>query len=150
MSSSAVRTNILGFLASNLGSETVVDLTGEFEDLRERLADLSIQPDSPWLGVEFIGGDEAPVSLAADNDNGLYRETGAISFHICTAARLGAGQELVTRAEALRNALRGRRIGNTVIESVTPINTGRGATLEFEAGYVSGSVLAAYYHDITP
>lgn len=149
MSSSAVRTQVKDFLEAN-SSEDVVDMTGHFEDLRQLLADSEVTPDSPWLGLEFIGDSEDPVSLSADNEKGLYREFGLIQLHICAIAKIGVGADIVSRGEILRNLFRGRRIGSIVVESVSPINTGPGATLEFEAGYVSGTVSVSYKHDFSP
>jgi hypothetical protein len=150
MSSPAVRTIVKNFLAAE-STEDVVDLTAEFEELRKLLADSNVMPDAPWLGLEFVGDDELPVSLAATNDKGLYRETGSIILHVCATARIGVGQTMLARAEVLRNLFRGRRIEGTVlIESVTPMNTGRGATLEFDGGYVSGTVTVSYHYDSTP
>jgi hypothetical protein len=148
MSSLAVRDLVKDFLDDN-SSEDYIDLTGHYEDLRALLNEEGIQPDAPWLGLDFIGNEEEPVSLSATNDQGLYREFGLIQLHVCAAARLGVGSELISRGEVLRNLFRGRRIGNIVVESVTPVNTGPGATLEFDAGYVSGTVSIAYYFDVT-
>lgn len=149
MSSLAVRTLTTQFLADN-SEESVVDLTGEFTELREMLAENNIQPDTSWLGLEFVGDGEEPVSLTADNTKGLYRETGLIQLHVCAVAMIGVGANLITRAEALRNLFRGRRIEGIVVETVSPMNTGQGSTLEFEAGYVSGTVSIAYHYDFTP
>jgi hypothetical protein len=123
-------------------------MTAQFEDLRQLLAENSIQPDAPWLGVQFIGSDEVPVSISATNDVGLYRETGAVQLHIVSEAKIGVGDSLLTRGETLRNLFRGRRIGDIVIESVSPMNTEAGATLEFEDGYMSGTCIVAYYRDL--
>ena len=149
MSSSAVRTLVRDFLEDE-SSETVVDLTGQFEELRVLLSESGVQPDSPWLGLEFIGDSEEPVSLSADNEKGLYREYGLIQLHICAVAKIGVGANLESRAEDLRNLFRGRRIEGIVVESVSPLNTGPGATLEFDAGYVSGTVSIGYHFDLTP
>lgn len=150
MSSTTVRTLVTAFLAAEAPSETVIDLSTQFGELREVLAEHNLQPDAPWLGLEFIGDDELPVSLAATNEIGLYRETGSIILHVCTEAKIGAGQSMLARAEALRNLFRGRRISSIVIESVTPVNFGPGATLEFEGGYVSGSITMSYHNDLSP
>lgn len=146
MSSAQVRSAIRGFLTSD-STEDVVDLTGHFEDLRQLLSDSNIQPDAPWLGLEFSTGGEEPVSLAADNEKGLYREYGIILLHICAVARVGVGSNLESRGEVLLNLFRGQRIGSVVVERVTPINTGHGATLEFDAGYVSGTMTIEYHSD---
>lgn len=149
MSSKPVRTALREFLEDNV-TEPVVDLTGHFQELRTLLEEAEVGDDAPWLGVEFISGPEEPVSLTANNEQGLYREYGLLQLHICEAARLGAGVSLEDRGELLLNLFRGRRIGGIVVESVTPINTGPGATLEFEGGYVSGTVTVTFHYDSTP
>jgi len=149
MSSLAVRQLVKDFLDAN-SAEIVVDITGEFGDLREVLAYYEVQPDAPWLGLEFSADEEFPVSLSATNDQGLYREVGIVQLHVCAIARLGAGQDIVSRAEVLRDLFRGERIGGIVVESVSPVNTGPGATMEFEAGYVSGTITIGYRYDLTP
>ncbi len=147
MSSEYVRTTVKTFLGDN-SNETVVDLTSLFQEIKELISDLEIQPDAAWLGLEFIGGDEIPVGLAATNDQGKYRETGAIHLHVVEPARLGVGDIMISRGEVLRNLFRGRRIGDIIIESVTPMNFNSGATLQFEGGYMSGSFLMSYQRDI--
>jgi len=148
MSSSVVRAAIRNFLDAE-SSEDVVDMTGHFEDLRELLLQNNIDPDAPWLGLDFSTDGEEPVSLTADNGKGLYREYGLILLHVCAVAKIGVGASLEERGEILLNLFRGRRIGAVVVERVSPINTGPGATLEFEAGYVSGTVTVQYYCDKT-
>lgn len=147
MSSPYVRTQIKDFLAANSG-ESVIDLTALFEEIKELLAENNIQPDAPWLGVQFVGSDEIPVALSATNDQGLYRETGAIYFHVVATAQLGVGDAMLTRGETLRNLFRGRRIGDIIVDSVTPMNFDSGATLAFEGGYMSGSFFVSYRRDL--
>lgn len=146
MSSAPVRQAIRNFLSTE-STESVVDLSGHFEDLRELLEDEGVSPDAPWLGLDFSSDGEEPVGLSADNDKGLYREYGIVLMHVCAVAKIGVGASLESRGEVLLNLFRGRRINGVVIERVSPINTGPGATLEFEAGYVSGTVTAQYYYD---
>lgn len=150
MSGSNVRTLVKAFLASGAPTESVVDLSGQFDEFNAMLADAGVQPEAPWLGIEFIGGEELPISLSATNDMGLYREIGSVVLHVCAEARIGVGNSIVTRGEALRNLFRGVRIGPIVIESVTPVNMGAGSTLEFDGGYVSGTLTVNYHCDISP
>lgn len=148
MSSPYVRTQIKNFIEAEVPSEAVVDFTSAFEELKTLLSDSDVQPDAPWLGLQFIGDDEIPIALAATNDQGKYRETGAIYFHLCAIARIGVGDSLLTRGEVLRNLFRGRRIGDIIVQSVTPMNFDNGATLQFEGGYISGSFLMSYQRDL--
>lgn len=149
MSSEMVRTGVKNFLAAQ-STEKVVDITGEYAEFRDMLSQAGVASNAPWLGLEFIGDGELPVSLTATNDKGLYRETGSIVLHVCAEAKIGVGNLLIQRGEVLRNLFRGRRIGPVVVEGVTPVNTGRGATLEFDGGYVSGSITISYYCDVSP
>lgn len=146
MSSSTVRSTILSFLDAN-SDEDFIDLTARFEEISEMIAGAGLEPSDPWVGVEFIGNDEVPITIRASNQSGKYRETGAIYLHVVAKARLGAGSGLLTRGETLRDLLRGRNISGIRIESVAPLNFGSGATLQFDSGYMSGSFLAAYEFD---
>ncbi len=148
MSSPAVRTAIKDFIAAN-SAETLVDLTAVSEELKELLIDFDIQPDAPWLGIQFIGNEEIPVGLAANNVVGTYRETGSINIHVCAVAQIGAGAGILTRGEVLRKLFRGSNIGGVIIKSVEPMNTEDGATLQFEGGYVTGSFLMSYQFDFS-
>lgn len=147
MSSVYVRDEINAFLVAN-STETVIDLTGEFDNIQDLVADHGIGPTDPWLGVQFIGADEIPVTVGSTNVQGKYRETGAIYFHVVAMAKLGASGGILSRGEVLRDLLRGQRIANRItVNSVTPINFGEGATLNFEAGYTSGSFLIDYEYE---
>lgn len=148
MSSLHVRTQIKNFLAAEAPTESVIDLTSLFQEIKELIEDSGLGEEDPWLGVQFIGDDEIPVGLYATNEVGKYRETGAIYFHVVSVAKLGNGDSLLTRGEALRDLLRGRRIGSVVIESVSPMNFDSGATLQFEGGWMSGSFIVGYQMDL--
>jgi hypothetical protein len=106
-----------------------------------------ITTNDPWLGLDFIGGEEIPITLASDNAQGKYRETGTIYFHVVDVAKLGVSGSILTRAETLRDLLRGRRIGQMIIESVSPPNFGGGATLSFEGGYMAAAFFVSFERD---
>lgn len=148
MSSTYVRQQVKQFLADN-SNEDVVDITAQYGELSAVLTEAGVQPDAPWLALQFVGGDELPVGLAADNSQGLYRETGVLQLHVVAEAAIGVGDGLLTRGEDLRNLFRGRRIGTIVIETVSPMNFDSGATLEFEGGYMSGTFLMNYHRDLS-
>ena len=151
MSSVNVRTAIANFLAANAPTEKQIDLTAQYAELKELIEDAGLGPEESWIGLQFIGDDEIPITVPATNTQGRYRETGAIFIHVVEIAsklRLGGGNPLLTRGETLRNLMRGRRIGAILIESVTPMNFEAGATLQFEGGYMSGSFVASYQYDL--
>lgn len=147
MSSVYVRDQIEQFINDNLGSENLVDVTAEFDDLQELLGDYGLDYQSKWLGIQYIGSDELPISLVANNSSGKYRETGAIFLHIVEPARNAAKDDILTRSEVIRNTFRGQRINDIVVEGVTPINFESAATLQFEDGFTSASVVVNYYYD---
>jgi len=149
MSSSYVRTEIKSFIASNLATENLIDLTGEFDELQDLLADHvpSLDYEDNWLGIQFIGSDETPITITSTNSRGCYRETGAIFLHIVEPATKLAPDAILVRDEIIRNAFRGQRINDIIIESATPPNFEAGATLQFEGGWTSASVVVNYYRD---
>lgn len=148
MSSTSVRTAIKNFIATGFPAETLIDLTAEFEYLEELVLKYGLTREDPWLGIEFIGNEETMITVPATNQQGKFRETGVIMIHIVDVARLGIGDAILLRAEPIRNSLRGMRIGDIVIESVTPPNFSMGATIDFEGGYTSATIMASYYTDL--
>lgn len=150
MSSLAVRTYIKTFLATEFPSEKVIDLSAEYEDIRKLLSHSSITVEDNWLGIQFIGDDEEPVSLSVSNTEGRFREYGAVYFHVVGPAAIGMATALVTRADAIRKKLRSRRFGTMLIERVTPPNTEAGAALQFDFGCMCASFIASYYMDVSP
>lgn len=148
MSSLAVRTDIKDFLSTNIPSEKFFDMSGRYEFFTDALQEFGITKDDDWVGLDFIGNEEVPITVPATNVQGKYRELGTISIHIVSVARPSSRDSILTRAEVFRNLLRGRRIGTTIIESVTPANFGFGATLSFEAGYISATLLVSYERDL--
>jgi hypothetical protein len=145
MSSTYVRSEIINFLGAN-SAETFLDLSGEFDVIDDFLDANAVGPDDNWIGVEFIGSEEIPVTVGANNITGRYRESGGVSISIVAPAALGASSGILTRAEVLRNLLRGQRIGDIVIDNVTPANFDSGA-LRFEGGWMSAGFFMGYEYE---
>lgn len=148
MSSSAVRTEILNFITTEFPLEKLVDLTAEFRDLQDIMTAHAIARGETWLGIQFIGSEEIPITVQSHNTKGKYRETGVILLHIVDVAKIGVGPALLARSETFRNKFRGQRLGRVLIESVSPPNFENGATLQFEGGYTSCSVTLVYEADL--
>ena len=148
MSSTYVRTQVKDYLAANAPTETLIDLTAAFQEIKELVEDAGITSNDTWLGIEFVGDDEVPITIPATNDTGKYRESGSIFMHVVDIAKLGAGDALLQRGETLRNLFRGKRIGDIIVESVTPMNFNAGSTLQFDGGYMSGSIIVSYQRDL--
>mgnify|MGYP001617859304 CR=1 FL=1 len=53
MSSTAVRKLILDFIAQELPTEKIVDLTAEFQEIKDLREFYNLQPSDPWLGKLF-------------------------------------------------------------------------------------------------
>lgn len=148
MSSVYVRNQMKTFIGTVAPAETLIDLSGLFDDIRDMIVDAGLGTTDPWLGIQFIGNEEDPVTVAANNTQGKYREIGAVYLHVVDIAKLGVADSILTRAETLRGLIRGQRIGSVIVESVTPANFGTGATLEFEGGYTSASFIVSYRRDL--
>lgn len=147
MSSLYVRNEIKDFLTANFPVESQVDISAEYGNLSKMLDKAGVGKTDPWLALQFVGSDEVPISVGSLN-KGCYREIGAIFLHIVEPVKLGVIDPLLTRAEALRDGFRGRRIGDIIVDSVTPPNTESGATLEFEGGYTSATINISYRRDL--
>jgi hypothetical protein len=132
------------FITTNSSETEIIDLSVQYQEISQIVSG----PDTKWLGLEFFGDTEVPITVPATNTQGKYRETGAVYLHIVAPGELGAGSDILTRGEALRDILRGQRIESILIEEVTPLNYGSGATLQFEGGFVSASFLASYERDL--
>ena len=148
MSSLHVRNEILNFLQTEIPTESVIDLTGDFLELSDLLEESGLQHGDPWLGLQFLGSEEIPVDVGATNTRGKYREVGAIYLHIVDVASLGIHNVILSRAEAIRNKFRGRRIGQVIITGVAPANFGEGITLSFSGGYTAAVVQVDYTRDL--
>lgn len=144
MSSAFVRTKFKDFLTTNSSETEFIDLSVQYENV----IDIVSSYDAVWIGMEFFGDTEVPITVPATNDQGKYREIGSLYLHIVEPAKAGAADSILTRGEALRDILRGQRIESILIEEVTPLNFGSGATLQFEGGFTSASFLASYERDL--
>lgn len=147
MSSSYVRTQIKTFLGTN-SSETIIDLSGRYETVEEVVEDAGIGRNDDWVGLQFIGNTEEPITVPAGNATGRYRELGSVFIHIVERVKPSVRDDILTRAETLRDLLRGRRINDIIIESMTPPNFEEGATLELDGGYQAGSFIVNYERDL--
>lgn len=147
MSSLAVRTAIFNFISSVAPTENVIDLSGQYAEIQDLIEEAGLAYDDPWLGVQFIGNDDVPITVGANNDTGMYRETGGIYIHVIGVAKLGVAGSILSRGEALRDAFRGMRIGEILIDGMTPINFDTGATVRFSGGYIGASFLVSYVRE---
>lgn len=144
MSSKYVRDQVTAFIGAQLSSETFIDLTAEFQEMNKLIDSSGVTYEEDWLGCQFIGGEEEMIAVGAKD----YRETGSVFLHVVAPAVSGARAGMIDRAEAIRDAFRGKRINDLVIESVTPPNFEASSTLQFEGGWTACSVIVNYYRDL--
>jgi hypothetical protein len=149
MSSSYVRSNFTTFLtAACTGVETIVDITADFEEINDLLAANGLTYASNWVGLYFLGHSELPVTVPATNDTGKYREDGSIYIQVIAPTSIGCHNGIIARAEVIRDLIRGQRIGEITIDSVSPVSFNNGYTMDFEAGFTSGAMVADYTRDL--
>ena len=144
MSSKQLRIDIKNYISAN-SAETVVDLSGEYRTLIKVAGDNSITPNDNWVAIQFLGSEEEPI----DVQNMCFREFGSIFVHVIAPIQPNVVENnLIDRTETLRALFRGKRINDIVIESVSPLNTEGGTTLEFDNSFTSGTFFINYYRDI--
>lgn len=144
MSSKDTRLQIKSYFTTN-SSETLVDISGEFRELIDVAGANGITFSDNWVAIQFVGADEEPISI----ETNCYREFGSIFFHIIAPIQIDViNNNILDRTETLRSLFRGKRINDIVIESVAPLSTEAGTTLEFDNGFTSGTFFINYYRDI--
>lgn len=148
MSSTYVRDQLKAFIGTDLATENLIDLTGEYRDVDDVIAGASLTFKDPWLGIQFVGSQDIPITVAANNIQGLYREIGTVMLHIVEMASSTSTDDILTRSETIRDAFRGQRINDIIVEEVTPPNFEQGATLDFESGYVAATIILSYERDL--
>lgn len=152
MSSGYVRSMVKSYFATSFPTDVLVDFTALEATLEDILSQYTIEETDSWYGIQFIGSSKEPIAIASSVNKGWYRERGSLFFHIVVppgvVSGTSAADKLVANADALDAKFSGARIGDIIIESVTPLNTEAGATLDFEGGFTSGSMIISYYRDL--
>lgn len=157
MSTKAVRDKIRTFLGAELPSEKYAEMDGGYENLADFLSSQkNTVTDDPtpiavtddWIGLQYLADQETAVSLNANNSTGRYRETGVISLHVVSKAKVGTWRGILTRCEAIQDLFRGRNISGVIVKGIIPANFANGTTLDFAGGgYVSATVSVIYEYD---
>lgn len=148
MSSKYVRDTFTAFLVAAAPTEKILDISAEAENIQDFLSANGVKHTDPWVGILFMSNEEVPIGLTADGTKGRYRETGVVEIHIVAKTKVGVGAQIISRADTIVNSLRGRRIGDMIIEGVVPPNFGTGGTIDFEAGMTSAIIMVSYERDL--
>jgi hypothetical protein len=141
MSSLAVRTEVTSWLNANYSATPWFDLSYHFD-----IDEISGNQRDPFLLVQFAAPNEAISSMGPGN---CWREDGVIFLHMVAPVG-GDVNAQILNSENLRVSLRGKRIGITVIESVTPPTDVDGASIQFDGNWHGFSMRCDYTADHGP
>jgi hypothetical protein len=141
MSSLPVRTEVTDWLNKNYLATPWFDLSFHWD-----IDEISEDQRAPFMLVQFASPGETLSSLGPDN---CWREDGILMFHICGPVG-GDNMKLLIIAENMRKAFRGKRLGVTVIESVSPPTNAAGASIKFDGNWVGFTMSSSYTADHEP
>lgn len=111
MSSGFTRSTLEKFLLENW-SDTDVFVIDDADDISMIPANTS----APWVGIEYLTSTEVVDCLPAN----LWRERGTILLHIVIPNGWKSSTAIVL-GDKLQRLLRGQRLDELVIESVSPV-----------------------------
>ena len=111
MSSGFVRSTLELFLHENW-SDTDVYVVDDHEDI----ASIPANTLQPWVGIEYLSSTDQVDCLPAN----MWRERGTILLHIVIPNGWKSSTAIVL-GDKLQRLLRGQRINELVIESVSPV-----------------------------
>lgn len=111
MSSKYVRNHLEGFLADNW-TDTKVYVV----DDHEQISDIPANNTEAWVGVEYVASVESVNCLPAN----MWNEVGTVFFHV-VIPNGWKSSHAIEYGDKLQHLLRGQRLENLVIESVSPI-----------------------------
>lgn len=111
MSSGYVRSKLEVFLLENW-DDTDFFVVDDAEDI----SSIPANTTQPWLGIEYLSSTEAVDCLPAN----MWRERGTILLHIVIPNGWKSSTAIVL-GDKLQRMLRGQRLDDLVIESVSPV-----------------------------
>lgn len=111
MSSGFVRSTLELFLRDNW-----VDTDVYVVDDADNISTIPANTQKPWLGIEYLASTEAVDCLPAN----MWRERGTILLHIVLPNGWKSSTAIVL-GDKLQRLLRGQRLEELVIESVSPV-----------------------------
>jgi len=138
MSSLAVRNEVTNYINANFSAYPWFDLSFHWD-----IDEVSQNQRDPFMLVQFASPGESIASLGPDN---CWREDGVLMFHVCGPVG-GDNMALMTVAEEFRIGMRGKRLGVTVIESISPPTNAEGAAIKFDGNFVGFTMIGQYVAD---
>ena len=114
MSTPAVRTAILAAINAAVPTGMAVFNLSDYTSI----SDLPLNTTQEALLVDFVAASENMTTIAGEGNQG-WAEDGTVAITWIAPTGFTSGP-ILTKAEALRVALRGRRLNKIVLESVEP------------------------------
>jgi len=84
----------------------------------ESASDVMPLIDSQAVLIQYVIADETMMNIGGEGNQG-WEETGSVTLHLLTPTGFDSAP-LIDKSDEMRLALRGRRLGQVVIESVSP------------------------------
>lgn len=115
---SAFRTRLATAIAATDVSAPYLEVINKTTEPKDRPAE--------WVGMDFVGAEEAPISLATGPGLRRFRETGTCFVHCHAGANL-TDTRSIEIADEIRDVFRDADLGSGVIvEETAPPDTGDG------------------------
>lgn len=136
MSSPTIRSAIMAEVTRLAGTLPVFNLSDYVS-----LSDLPVNSTNECLLVDFVASSDRMVTIGGEGNQG-WEEDGTIALHWLAPTGFDSDPVLV-RADVLRLALRGRRLGKIVIETVEPF-ADSGSPVDVDGGWTGFSTILSY------
>ncbi len=135
MSSGYVRLQINTFLEANWTTTEIF-----YVDDYDSIDSIPANNTNAWVGVEYPTSVEQVNSIPAN----FWREDGDVLIHIVTPNGWNSATP-VSYGDQLQQLLRGQRLGDVVIESVSPVTDASPPALELSSSWHGWAILVSYY-----
>lgn len=139
MSSPAIRTAITAEVVRLVPSLQVFDLSDYYS-----ISDLPVNSTGEAILLDFVASSDRMVAIGGEG-NQCWEEDGTVAIHWLCPTGFMSGP-ILTKCDQLRRALRGRRLGRIVIESVEPF-ADSGSPVDLDGGWTGFSSLLSYQHN---
>jgi hypothetical protein len=135
MSSGYVREKINTFLEANWTTTEIY-----YVDDYDSIESIPANNTDAWVGVEYPGAVETVDSIPAN----FWREDGDVIIHIVTPNGWNSLKP-IQYGDQLQQMLRGQRLGDVVIENVSPVTDASPPALELSSSWHGWAILVRYY-----
>ena len=139
MSSESVRTAINAAVTAAAAPWPTFDLS-DYESAAEVMPDI----DSQAVLIQYVIADDTMMNIASSGNQG-WEENGSVTLHLLTPTGFDSAP-IITKGDQIRLALRGQRLGSTVIESVAPFVDFGGGSTGIEGAWKTFSCSLLYYN----